>query len=183
MNLHDLKDTIDAAFERRAALTDKDIENEVRPAVNVVLSALESGKLRVAEPDAGAWIVHEWIKKAVLLSFRIEPNQLMPGEPAPYFDKVPLRYEGFDASAFRAAGSRVVPGAIVRRGTYLGKDFGLRGGQKLMAQAGKRCVDRVGKVCLQLAPDPWHQAQIPGFARNQTQSGKNAQNPQGPLCA
>jgi 2,3,4,5-tetrahydropyridine-2,6-dicarboxylate N-succinyltransferase len=122
MNLHDLKDTIDGAFERRADLTPRDIDGDVRPAVNVVLSGLESGKLRVAEPDGAGWQVHQWIKKAVLLSFRIEGNRVMDGAPAPYFDKVPLRYEGFDESAFRAAGARVVPGAIVRRGAHIGRD-------------------------------------------------------------
>jgi 2,3,4,5-tetrahydropyridine-2-carboxylate N-succinyltransferase len=66
--------------------------------------------------------VHQWIKKAVLLSFRIEPNRLMAATPAPYFDKVSLRYEGYDEAAFRDAGARVVPGAIVRRGAHIGRD-------------------------------------------------------------
>jgi 2,3,4,5-tetrahydropyridine-2-carboxylate N-succinyltransferase len=117
-----LQTTIDAAFERRMELTPAEIDASVRPAVNEVMARLESGALRVAEPGDGGWIVHQWVKKAVLLSFRIEGNRVMSGAPAPYFDKVPLRYEGYDEAAFRNAGSRVVPGAIVRRGAHIAKD-------------------------------------------------------------
>ncbi len=119
---HALQDRIDAAFERRMQLTTVEIEGEVRPAVDAVIAALEAGSLRVAEPGADGWVVHQWIKKAVLLSFRIENNRVMDGAPAPYFDKVGLRYQGFDEAAFRAGGVRVVPGAIVRRGAYLARD-------------------------------------------------------------
>ncbi len=122
MNLNDLKNLIDAAFERRAELTVSEIDARIRPAVNDVLGLLEAGSLRVAEPTDSGWQVNEWVKKAVLLSFRIEPNRVMDATPAPFFDKVPLRYEGFDDAAFRAAGSRVVPGAIVRRGAHIARD-------------------------------------------------------------
>ena len=117
-----LQATIDAAFERRMELSPADIDSAVRPAVNEVMAQLEAGTLRVAEPADGGWIVHQWVKKAVLLSFRIEGNRVMEGAPAPYFDKVPLRYEGYDEAAFRNAGARVVPGAIVRRGAHIAKD-------------------------------------------------------------
>jgi len=119
---HELQDRIETAFERRMQLTGAEIEGEVRPAVDAVIAALEAGSLRVAEPGADGWVVHQWIKKAVLLSFRIENNRVMDGAPAPYFDKVGLRYQGFDEAAFRAGGVRVVPGAIVRRGAYLARD-------------------------------------------------------------
>ncbi|MCC6563180.1 MAG: 2,3,4,5-tetrahydropyridine-2,6-dicarboxylate N-succinyltransferase [Xanthomonadales bacterium] len=118
----ELQERIDAAFERRMLLTEAEIEAEVRPAVDTVIAALDTGALRVAEPGEGGWVVHQWLKKAVLLSFRIEHNRVMPGAPSPFFDKVPLRYEGFDEAAFRAGGVRVVPGAIVRRGAYLARD-------------------------------------------------------------
>jgi 2,3,4,5-tetrahydropyridine-2-carboxylate N-succinyltransferase len=79
--------------------------------------------LRVAEPDgAGGWRVNEWLKKAVLLSFRLKPNVVMDAAPSPYFDKVPLRFEGFDAARFREVGARVVPGAVVRRGAHVARD-------------------------------------------------------------
>jgi len=117
-----LQATIDAAFERRMELSPADIDSAVRPAVNEVMAQLEAGTLRVAEPADGGWIVHQWVKKAVLLSFRVEGNRVMEGAPAPYFDKVPLRYEGYDEAAFRNAGARVVPGAIVRRGAHIAKD-------------------------------------------------------------
>ena len=119
---HELQDRIETAFERRMQLTGAEIEGEVRPAVDAVIAALEAGSLRVAEPGVDGWVVHQWIKKAVLLSFRIENNRVMDGAPAPYFDKVGLRYQGFDEAAFRAGGVRVVPGAIVRRGAYLARD-------------------------------------------------------------
>mgnify|MGYP001765044865 CR=1 FL=1 len=117
-----LQATIEAAFERRMELVPEEIDASVRPAVNAVMAQLEAGTLRVAEPGDAGWIVHQWVKKAVLLSFRIEGNRVMAGAPAPYFDKVPLRYEGYDEAAFRSAGSRVVPGAIVRRGAHIAKD-------------------------------------------------------------
>jgi 2,3,4,5-tetrahydropyridine-2-carboxylate N-succinyltransferase len=120
--MNNLQNMIEAAFERRMELTPAEIDASVRPAVNEVMARLEAGSLRVAEPGDGGWIVHQWVKKAVLLSFRIEGNRVMDGAPAPYFDKVPLRYEGYDEAAFRDAGSRVVPGAIVRRGAHIAKD-------------------------------------------------------------
>jgi len=119
----DLPAIIDDAFERRAELTDGEIASRVEPAVRAALEGLERGEVRVAEPDGqGGWRVNTWLKQAVLLSFRLYGNRLMPGQPAPYWDKVPLRHEGWDAAAFAAAGARVVPGAIVRRGAYIAPD-------------------------------------------------------------
>jgi len=104
-------------------LTPEEIEWATRPSVERVIEGMESGEFRVAEPDGkGGWQVNEWLKKAVLLYFRIRDMQLMEGEPAPFWDKVPLRFTGFGESQFRKLGVRVVPGTVVRRGTYLGKD-------------------------------------------------------------
>ncbi len=118
-----LENLIDSAWERRADLQTAEIEGEIKPSIASALDKLESGELRVAEPDgAGAWRVNQWLKKAVLLSFRVHSNRLMDAGPAPYFDKVPLRFEGFDEAAFRALGARAVPGSVVRRGAHIGRD-------------------------------------------------------------
>jgi len=114
---------IDDAWERRASLSDGEIASTLRPAIERVLDALEAGAARVAEPDAaGGWVVHQWLKKAVLLYFRINANRVMDGGPMAAFDKVPLRFAGAGEDAFRAAGARVVPGALVRRGAHVAKD-------------------------------------------------------------
>jgi len=118
-----LRALIEDAFERRGSLTAGEIDDSVRALVERVVDRLESGTLRVAEQEAGGWRVNEWLKKAVLLYFRCNDMKLVPAPaPGPFWDKVPNRFEGFDDAAFRALGARVVPGAVVRRGTYLGKD-------------------------------------------------------------
>ncbi len=117
----DIQTTIDAAWERRNDLTNADI-GQLRPAIETAIAGLESGTYRVAEPRDGGWQVNPWLKKAVLLYFRVSGNRVQPGAPAPYWDKVPARFEGFGAEAFHALGVRVVPGAVVRRGAYLGRD-------------------------------------------------------------
>ena len=121
-NIETLRPFIEDAFERRASLTSEEVNSAVRPAVEQVMSLLESGQARVAEPIANGWQVNEWLKKAVLLYFRCNDMQVMQGAPGPYFDKVPTRFEGFDDASFRALGVRVVPGAVVRRGAHVGKD-------------------------------------------------------------
>lgn len=120
--MSDLQAIIEAAWEQRAGLSAATVDDGLRAAVNAVLADLESGARRVAESVDGVWLTHQWLKKAVLLSFRIESNRLMAAQPAPYYDKVPLRFEGFDAAMFAAAGARVVPGAIVRRGAHIARD-------------------------------------------------------------
>ncbi len=120
--MSELQAIIESAWERRAELSADEVDKGLRFSVNAVLADLESGKRRVAEKIDGAWHTHQWIKKAVLLSFRIEGNRVMEGAPAPFYDKVPLRYEGFDERAFADAGARVVPGAIVRRGAHIARD-------------------------------------------------------------
>ena len=115
----DLAATIDAAWEARDTLG-LTTQGEVRDAVEAALALLDRGEARVAEPDgAGGWRVNQWLKKAVLLSFRLNDNALVPG--GPWFDKVPTKFAGWDEGAFRGAGFRAVPGSIVRRGAFVGK--------------------------------------------------------------
>jgi 2,3,4,5-tetrahydropyridine-2-carboxylate N-succinyltransferase len=119
----ELQTVIDDAWERRADLDADEIAARVRPAVDRAIAGLEAGEFRVAAPDGqGGWTVHEWLKKAVLLFFRTQEMQLVDAQPAPFWDKVPARFEGFDEARFRALGARVVPGAIARRGAHIGKD-------------------------------------------------------------
>ena len=121
--VEELKPLIESAFDRRAELTSAEIEGSTRPAVESVMAGLEAGSLRVAEPTSpGQWQVNQWLKKAVLLYFRVNEMQLIDAEPAPFWDKVPARFAGFDEAEFRAVGARVVPGAVVRRGAHLGRD-------------------------------------------------------------
>ena len=121
---HDeLKSIIDSAWERRTALTAEEIEDATRPAVERAIAGLESGELRVASPDAnGGWAVNEWLKKAVLLYFRVNDMAVIDASPAPFWDKVPARFEGYAEADFRRLGVRVVPGAIARRGSHIGRD-------------------------------------------------------------
>ncbi|MET0755695.1 MAG: 2,3,4,5-tetrahydropyridine-2,6-dicarboxylate N-succinyltransferase, partial [Pseudoxanthomonas sp.] len=118
-----LKTLIEDAFERRADLTVEEIGASIKPAVEQVIQGLETGGFRVAEQgDAGKWKVNEWLKKAVLLYFRVNDMAVIEAQPAPFWDKVESRFAGYDETRFREAGVRVVPGAVARRGTYLGKD-------------------------------------------------------------
>ena len=113
---------INAAWDGRSELT-TDTRGEIREAVDASLSLLDSGEVRVAEPDGnGGWTVQEWLKKAVLLSFRLNPNVIMdggPGHRGTWWDKVPSKFEGWGATEFEAAGFRAVPPATVRRGSYI----------------------------------------------------------------
>ena len=117
-----LQTIIEDAFERRATLSIAEIEGSTRPAVLQAIELLESGKARVAAPSGRRWDVNQWLKKAVLLYFRVNDMQLVDGAPAPYWDKVPLRFQDWDEGDFRALGARVVPGAVVRAGAHIGKD-------------------------------------------------------------
>ena len=110
---------INSAFERRAEFSPSNAPADVRGAVDQALDLLDSGKARVAEKRDGKWQVNEWLKKAVLLSFRLNDNRLVDAGYTRFFDKVPLKYTGYDEARFRAEGVRVVPHAIVRRGAYV----------------------------------------------------------------
>ncbi len=119
----DLSAAIQQAWDARDQITAAN--TAVRNSVNLVLELLDSGQARVAEPDGqGGWQVNQWLKKAVLLSFRLNDNAVMDygSGGAPSFDKVPLKFAGWDAERFRGAGIRAVPGAIVRRGAHIGQN-------------------------------------------------------------
>ena len=112
---------IEAAWEERDTVTPG---SDVRHAVSEALAMLDSGEARVAEPgEDGNWTVNQWLKKAVLLSFRLQDNRVMEGASAgeAAYDKVPLKFAGWGANRFKDAGFRVVPGAVVRRGSHIGK--------------------------------------------------------------
>jgi 2,3,4,5-tetrahydropyridine-2-carboxylate N-succinyltransferase len=110
---------IEEAWENRSALNPANAPKELRGAVEEVIAGLDAGKLRVAEKVGKEWITHQWIKKAVLLSFRLEDNRVMEGGATRYYDKVRSKFETFD---FAAGGVRVVPPAMARRGSYLAKN-------------------------------------------------------------
>jgi 2,3,4,5-tetrahydropyridine-2-carboxylate N-succinyltransferase len=115
-----LADLITAAFERRAEFTPKNAPADLRNAVDEALTLLDTGKARVAEKIDGKWQVNQWLKQAVLLSFRLNDNQVMSaGGYTQFFDKVPSKYAGYDEARFRAEGVRVVPTAMVRRGAFI----------------------------------------------------------------
>jgi len=113
---------IDAAFEQRAQFAPGRAPEEVIAAVNEALGLLDGGTVRVAEKIDGAWRVNEWLKKAVLLSFRLFDNQLVDGGFTRFYDKVALKYAGYDDARFRADGVRVVPPAVVRRGAFVARN-------------------------------------------------------------
>jgi len=105
--------------ERRAEITPRNVETHVRDAVQDVIERLDQGTLRVAEKRDGDWVVNEWVKKAVLLSFRIEDNAFMKGGFTNYYDKVPSKYADANSREFREGGVRVVPPATARKGSYI----------------------------------------------------------------
>ncbi|HEY1898859.1 MAG TPA: 2,3,4,5-tetrahydropyridine-2,6-dicarboxylate N-succinyltransferase [Steroidobacteraceae bacterium] len=115
-----LQALIEAAFEKRAEITPKNISRELLAALETTIGLLDGGKLRVAEKRAGEWVVHQWLKKAVLLYFRAHDNEVMEAGYTKFYDKVPLKYANYSATDFRNDGARVVPHAVVRRGAYVG---------------------------------------------------------------
>ena len=118
--MSDIKAVIEEAYERRAEITPRNVGTNVKEAVAEAIRLLDKGELRVAErQDVGKWVVNEWLKKAVLLSFRIDDNQLMSGGFTHYFDKVPSKYADYNSRDFREDGVRVVPPAMARRGSYV----------------------------------------------------------------
>ena len=115
---------IEAAFEDRANINPANASAEVKQAVASVIADLDAGNLRVASRigDTQDWETHQWLKKAVLLSFRLDDNVLLDGACTQYFDKVPAKFADYTAEDFKAGGVRVVPGAMVRRGSFIGKN-------------------------------------------------------------
>jgi 2,3,4,5-tetrahydropyridine-2-carboxylate N-succinyltransferase len=121
MSLTDLESAIDAAWEARDTIS-ASTTGAVREAVETVLGLLDQGEVRVAAPKDGAWVVNQWLKKAVLLSFRLNDSAVVaggPGQQGAWFDKVPTKFEGWGENRFKAAGFRAVPGSIVRRSAYI----------------------------------------------------------------
>jgi 2,3,4,5-tetrahydropyridine-2-carboxylate N-succinyltransferase len=113
---------IEEAWENRASISPAGAPRALRDAVEEVIAGLDAGRLRVAEKLNGAWVTHQWIKKAVLLSFRLEDNRVMDGGATRYFDKVSSKFESFNEEKFKSSGIRVVPPAMARRGAYIAKN-------------------------------------------------------------
>ena len=126
MTMSDLQPTIDAAWETRAELSPRDAPPAVREAIAHVIDELDAGRLRVAEKRDGTWFTHQWIKKAVLLSFRLTDNAPIglagPQVPFRFYDKVATKFAQFDDAAFARAGVRVVPPAVARRGAFIARN-------------------------------------------------------------
>jgi 2,3,4,5-tetrahydropyridine-2-carboxylate N-succinyltransferase len=124
-----LQQTIEQAWDNRAEFSPKSAPADVREAVAHVLGELDKGSLRVAQKDSGAWVVNQWVKKAVLLSFRLEDNVVMAAgggldgaNSMQFYDKVPTKFASYTAEDFAAGGFRVVPPAVARRGSFIGKN-------------------------------------------------------------
>lgn len=117
--MKDLQNIIEAAFEKRAEITPRNVDTLVKDAVIAVIDLLNKGQLRVAEQHDGQWIVNTWLKKAVLLYFRIADNSFLKGGFTNYFDKVPAKYSDYSSKDFRNDGVRIVPSATARYGAYI----------------------------------------------------------------
>lgn len=115
----ELQQIIEAAFERRDTITPGSVDSATKSAILQAIDLLDSGKARVAEKIAGEWVVHQWLKKAVLLYFRINDNGIIKGDDAQYYDKVPLKFSNYTAEQFKEAGVRVVPPATARKGSFI----------------------------------------------------------------
>jgi 2,3,4,5-tetrahydropyridine-2-carboxylate N-succinyltransferase len=120
--MDDLKKTIEAAWDKRGELHPGSAPAKAGEAVAAVIDRLDKGELRVAEKLKGAWTTHEWIKKAVLLSFRLEDNRVVQAGELRYFDKVDTKFSSFDRERFTRGGFRVVPPAVARRGAFIGRN-------------------------------------------------------------
>lgn len=120
--MQQLQSVIESAFERRADITPSSVDSATRDAITQVIGLLDSGELRVSEKINGEWVTHQWLKKAVLLSFRINDNQVMEGSETCFYDKVPMKFAGWDEARFKNAGFRVVPPAAVRQGAFIARN-------------------------------------------------------------
>ncbi|MBA2650088.1 MAG: 2,3,4,5-tetrahydropyridine-2,6-dicarboxylate N-succinyltransferase [Legionella sp.] len=120
--MNTLQTIIEQAYEQRQTLTLETASSQLLSAIEDVISCLDSGQLRVAEPVAGDWITHQWIKKAVLLSFKLTPNEVIEAGFCNFYDKVPLKFKHHNQEQFQASGIRLVPHAMVRRGAFIAKN-------------------------------------------------------------
>ena len=120
--MSNLQSMIESAFEKRAEITPKTVDAETKSAIEKVIELLDRGEIRVADKIDGEWIVNQWVKKAVLLSFRIRENEVLDGAETKYYDKVPLKFADYDEARFKREGFRVVPSATVRQGAYIAKN-------------------------------------------------------------
>lgn len=118
----ELQATIETAFDNRDSITPNTVSADVKSAVEQAIELLDSGEARVAEKIAGEWVVHQWLKKAVLLSFRIRDNEVMEGGETRFYDKVDNKFASYTEEDFKAGGMRVVPPAAARKGSYVGKN-------------------------------------------------------------
>ncbi|WP_287830421.1 2,3,4,5-tetrahydropyridine-2,6-dicarboxylate N-succinyltransferase [Idiomarina sp.] len=122
MSFEKYKKLINEAFEQRDQISPRTDDDELREVVRYIIDEIDRGELRVAEKVAGEWIVHQWLKKAVLLSFRLNDNDLIEGGETRFWDKVPAKFADYDSARFRAEGMRVVPPAMVRKGAFIGRN-------------------------------------------------------------
>jgi 2,3,4,5-tetrahydropyridine-2-carboxylate N-succinyltransferase len=122
MTTKELQQTIDKAWDDRASLQPGTAPARIGEAVSEVITELDQGRMRVAEKIDGVWTTHQWLKKAVLLSFRLEDNRIMQGGEARYFDKVESKFSSYDKEQFNRGGFRVVPPAVARKGSFVGKN-------------------------------------------------------------
>jgi 2,3,4,5-tetrahydropyridine-2-carboxylate N-succinyltransferase len=120
--MQSLQKTIEAAWDARASITPDNAKVELREAVRDTIAMLDSGRLRIAEKAGDEWVTHQWAKKAVLLSFRLQDNAMLADGYSRYFDKVDSKFAAYETSTFQAAGFRVVPPAAVRHGAYIAKN-------------------------------------------------------------
>ncbi|WP_421133816.1 2,3,4,5-tetrahydropyridine-2,6-dicarboxylate N-succinyltransferase [Alteromonas sp. A079] len=120
--MNELKAIIEEAFENRDNISPSAAPEDVKKAVAAAIELLNTGKARVAEKIAGEWVVHQWLKKAVLLFFRLHNNDIIDGAESKFYDKVPLKYTDYTAAKFAEEGARIVPPAAVRTGTFIGKN-------------------------------------------------------------
>lgn len=118
----DLQETIERTWLNKDSLCPAKASTEVKNAIETVISGLDNGRYRVAEKKEGKWVVYEWIKKAILLSFRLTKNRMMGSNPMYFYDKVPLKFSEFKENSFEEKGYRVVPPASVRRGSFIGRN-------------------------------------------------------------
>lgn len=121
-HMHTTQEIIEKAYQDLTLLSDTDFKNEVTLAVNQVIEELDQGHLRVAEPMNGDWLVHQWVKKAVLLSFRLQENNVIDAGFTRFYDKVPLKFSNYTQEDFETQGARIVPHAVVRKGAYIAKN-------------------------------------------------------------